>query len=178
VNSPWVRREINKALEVEKSQQRDGYRVIPLLLPGITPAALENWFPEEPVAVPVEVGPGDLSAAMPGLLAALGKRLPTDFQPFLEPEAQEPVASWEHADGDAERRFSVQVDSDLPRGAAKEAQAAAQEAASELLSLPWELLHDGHLWLFQGRHAVRVRRRLPGIAKSRTRPRCRSGFCW
>ena len=31
VNSPWVRREINKALEVEKSRQGDGYRFIPLL---------------------------------------------------------------------------------------------------------------------------------------------------
>ncbi len=88
VNSPWVRREINKALEVEKARQGDGFRVIPLLLPGITPAALENWFPEEPVAVPVEVGPGGLSAAVPALLAALGKRLPTDFQPLLEPDTK------------------------------------------------------------------------------------------
>ncbi len=55
----------------------------------------------------------------------------------------------------------MQVDSDLPVGATEEAQAAAQEAASELLSLPWELLHDGRGWLFQGKHAVRVRRRLP-----------------
>src|SRR5689334_15765059 len=36
VNSPWVRREIKKALEVETGRG-DGYRVIPLLLPGITP---------------------------------------------------------------------------------------------------------------------------------------------
>jgi hypothetical protein len=27
--------------------------------------------------------------------------------------------------------------------------------------LPWELLHDGRAWLFQGRNPVRVRRRLP-----------------
>jgi hypothetical protein len=45
--------------------------------------------------------------------------------------------------------------------AAAEAQAAAREAATELLALPWELLHDGRTWLFQGRNAVRVRRRLP-----------------
>src|SRR6185436_10615718 len=87
VNSPWVRREIRKALEVEKSRQ-DGYRVIPLLLPGMTPRALENWFDEEPVAVPIELGPGGLSAALPGLLAALGERLPTDHQPFAEPDAR------------------------------------------------------------------------------------------
>jgi hypothetical protein len=88
VNSPWVRREINKALEVEKCRQEDGYRVIPLVLPGITPTALENWFPDEAVAVPVEVGPGGLSAALPALLAALGKRLLTDYQPLLEPDTK------------------------------------------------------------------------------------------
>ena len=61
----------------------------------------------------------------------------------------------------AERRFSVLVDSDLPDGTSPEAQATAKEAATALLSLPWELLHDGHSHLFQGRNAVRVRRRLP-----------------
>ena len=30
-----------------------------------------------------------------------------------------------------------------------------------MLALPWELLHDGRSYLFQGQHAVRVRRRLP-----------------
>src|SRR5205814_4272569 len=79
--------EITTALEVEKSRQGDGYRVIPLLLPGITPGALENWFPETPVAVPVEIGPGGLSDALPALLAALGRRLPTDHQPPVEPDA-------------------------------------------------------------------------------------------
>src|SRR5258708_26454936 len=68
VNSPWVRREIAQALEVERGRKADGYRVIPLLLSGITPGALENWFEEEPVAVPIEVGPAGLSAALPDLL--------------------------------------------------------------------------------------------------------------
>src|SRR6185436_448906 len=88
VNSPWVRREIKKAQEVEQRRQADGYRVIPLLLPGITPRALENWFDEEPVAVPVEIGPGGLSTAMPDILAALGERLPTDHQPFEKTDAR------------------------------------------------------------------------------------------
>src|ERR1044071_7636611 len=35
INSPWVRNEIHKALEVERSRKDDGYRVIPVLLPGI-----------------------------------------------------------------------------------------------------------------------------------------------
>ena len=46
-------------------------------------------------------------------------------------------------------------------GSGKEAQAVAWEAATVLLALPWELLHDGRSYLFQGQHAVRVRRRLP-----------------
>jgi hypothetical protein len=263
-NSPWVRREIKKALAVEQRRKAEGYRVIPLLLPGITSGALGTWFDEEPVAVPIAIGPAGLSAALPALLAALGERLPTDPQPFEEldvkpveelvltltdptidtaegkrraramatlvyepaqagtrrieslryaftaplgpierddlrwylesyyiwpmgvfqvraagiakklpawgkalfraalgdEEAREAFFAWQYAK-DADRRFSVQVDGDLPKGAPEDAQATAREAATELLSLPWELVHDGRTWLFQGKNAVRVRRRLP-----------------
>ena len=58
INSPWVRREIRQALQVQKHRQADGYRVIPLLLPGIKPAALKAWFEEEPVGVPVGIVSG------------------------------------------------------------------------------------------------------------------------
>src|SRR5947209_2231879 len=88
VNSPWVRREIAQALKVERRRKGDGYRVIPLLLPGLTPGALGNWFEEEPVAVPIAIGPGGLSAALPDLLAALGKRLPTDHPLAKPPDAR------------------------------------------------------------------------------------------
>ncbi|MGI8815207.1 MAG: toll/interleukin-1 receptor domain-containing protein, partial [Pseudonocardia sp.] len=77
VNSPWVRCEVDKGLEVQRARA-DGYRVVPLLLPGVTPQALGLWFPEVPVGVAGEVGPGGLSAALPGVLTALGRRLPTD----------------------------------------------------------------------------------------------------
>ena len=45
----------------------------------------------------------------------------------------------------------------------------ADEAATQLLALPWELLHDpkftdGHGYLFKGHRGVRVRRRLPDAA--------------
>ncbi len=276
VNSPWVRREIAEALAAEK-RKADGYRVIPLLLPGITPGALGTWFDEETVAVPIEVGTGGLSAALPAILAALGERLPADHQPFeatdarpveelvlalsdprielsegkrratataaivyepsqpgarrvesrrfaltaplgpieaadlrwyletyylwpdkmaqeraegiasrlpergralyqaalgVEP-AREMLAAWQQSSAGsvaAERRFSVQVDRELPEGASQEAQSAAGEAATELLALPWELLHDGRSWLFQGRQAVRVRRRLPNRHPQPARP--------
>jgi TIR domain len=273
VNSPWVRREVAKALEVARGRE-DGYRVIPLLLPGMTARALEHWFPEEPVAVSVEVGPGGLSEALPAILAALGQRLPTDHQPLEEPDvkrveelvltlvdprivteegkrraqatarlayepahrgarnieslrfvftaplgpietadlkwylesyylwpvgvfqdraneierqlpgwghelytaalgdaqARQALTAWQSTADGAERRFSVLVDSDLPAGAPEPAQADAAQAATELLSLPWELLHDGRGWLFQGRHAVRVRRRLPNRQAQPERP--------
>jgi len=263
VNSPWVRREVSKALEVQQS--RDGYRVVPLLLPGISAQALGMWFADEPVAVSVEVGAGGVSVALPALLAALGKRLPTDHLSFqdidvrpveelvltltdpqivmgegkrraqsmatvaYEPaasgarnvvsrrfvftaplgaieaadvkwylesyylwpvgvfrqraegieralpgwgrqlyaaalgdeQAREALGAWQQSADGAECRFSIQVDSDLPAGAAEQDQILAREAATELLSLPWELLHDGRGWLFQGKDAVRVRRRLP-----------------
>jgi hypothetical protein len=266
VNSPWVRREIAQALKVERRRKADGYRVIPLLLSGIKPEALGTWFEEEPVAVPIELG--GLKAALPDILAALGKRLPSDHQPFEQTDAKpveelvlaltdpkteinegkrraiatamliyepaqagarrveskrfaftaplgpietadlrwyleyyliwpdtmaqqraqgitsklpewgqelykaalaaeagrEAFTAWQSASltsGNVERRFSVLVDGGLPEDSAKEAQAATGEAAAELLALPWELLHDGRSWLFQGRNPVRVRRRLP-----------------
>jgi tetratricopeptide (TPR) repeat protein len=270
VNSRQVRWEIGKALETERNRS-DGFRVVPLLLPGIAPDALDLWFPERPLAV--EVGPGGLSAALPALLAALGRQAPDTPQPFEIPEAKpveelilrltdprivhadgkrracatatltyEPARSgarnieslrypftaplgpieaadlrwyledyhlwpvgvftrraeaiqrqlpawggelyaalaeeearaalttWQEVADGADRRFSVMVYGDLPRGATEQDQAAAREAATELLSLPWELLHDGHGWLFQGREPVRVRRRLPNRRRQPERP--------
>jgi tetratricopeptide (TPR) repeat protein len=275
VNSPWVRREIAQALKVERRRKGEGYHVIPMLLSGLKPEALGNWFKKEPVAV--TIGSGGLNAALPDILAALGKRLPSDPQPFEQTDAKpveelvlaltdpmteihegkrratatailiyEPAqagtrrieskrfaftaplgpietadlrwyletyyiwpdamaqqraqgitnklpewgqelykaalgseagrdafTAWQSASltsDNAERRFSVQVDGGLPEGSAKEAQVATGEAATELLALPWELLHDGRSWLFQGRNPVRVRRRLPNHHPQPARP--------
>src|SRR5262245_59578159 len=247
INSPWVRKEIQQALAVEKRRGKDGYRVIPLLLPGVEPSALALWFDEEPVGIRVELKVGGVSEALPQILAAVGERLPDDYQPqkttpqkpveellvklsdpkvetidgkrrasatatlvyepadaaareveskrfnftaplgpieaddlrwYLEEffrwpvgvfkerangvasqlpdwgkllfgeaaktdSAKETLNAWRTAGDGAERRFSVQVDSELPDGANAEDQAAANEAASLLLLLPWELLHDG-----------------------------------
>src|SRR5262245_28359459 len=81
INSPWVRKEIQQALAVEKRRGEDGYRVIPLLLPGVEPSALALWFDEEPVGVKIELKVGSVSEALPQILAALGERLPDDYQP-------------------------------------------------------------------------------------------------
>ncbi len=77
VNSPWVRKEIKKSLKVEKDHP-DDYRTIPILLPGIEPAALGNWFDKEPVAIPINLDPGNLQNAMPDILSALGEQLPEE----------------------------------------------------------------------------------------------------
>ena len=266
VNSPWVRKEINKALEVERQKKESGYRVIPLLLPGIEPSALELWFDEEPVGIRVELKTGAVSEALPQIRAALGEELPDDIQPAPEPEvrlvaelklklkdgsleeigkgkwrihataqlfydpaddtrptaessefkftaplgpieaddlrwyleeyyrwpttffterakrieeqlpqwgrqlydaataaqsARAFLADWQQTADAIERRFSIFVDSRVIEGSSEDEQAAANEAASGLLALPWELMHDGRSFLFQGKNPVRVRRCLP-----------------
>ncbi|HEV8714726.1 MAG TPA: TIR domain-containing protein [Candidatus Binatia bacterium] len=116
INSPWVQREVRKAQQVERQRRAQanglgaklsawwrggagktppqngvGYRIIPLLLSGITEKALGNWFSEEPVAVPIQLKPGGLSEALPQILAALGEQLPSDRQAFQSVNAK-PVA--------------------------------------------------------------------------------------
>jgi hypothetical protein len=72
------------------------------------------------------------------------------------------LEAWARISDHAERRFSVYVDARIEAGAA--GAEAAREAATLLLSLPWELMHDERGFLFQGRKPVRVRRRLPNSA--------------
>jgi hypothetical protein len=76
------------------------------------------------------------------------------------------MTAWARIDGHAGRRFSVHVDATatLEAGAPEADVTAAHEAATTLLGLPWELLHDGRRFLFQGAQPTRVRRRLPNTA--------------
>jgi hypothetical protein len=69
--------------------------------------------------------------------------------------------AWAGIDPQANRRFSVYLDPDTEAGTPEPEQTAAREAAVALLGLPWELLHDGTGFLFQGARPTRVRRRLP-----------------
>lgn len=71
------------------------------------------------------------------------------------------LRAWGRADGDDGRRFSVHVDASGEVGAFEAERSVAREAATLLLGLPWELLHDGDRFLFQGGRPTRVRRRLP-----------------
>jgi len=71
------------------------------------------------------------------------------------------MKAWVTIDAHAGRRFSVHVDAALEAGASETDVATAREAETLLLGLPWELLHDGEGFLFQGAKPTRVRRRLP-----------------
>ena len=78
----------------------------------------------------------------------------------LQPTANV-LQAWAGVDAAASRRFSVSVDDSLLLGSSEAENATAQEAATALLALPWELLHNGAGFLFQGGRPTRVRRRLP-----------------
>jgi tetratricopeptide (TPR) repeat protein len=84
----------------------------------------------------------------------------------LQPTANG-LQAWAGVEAGASRRFSVSVDDSLLLGSSEAEKKLAQEAATALLALPWELLHNGDGFLFQGGRPTRVRRRLPN---KRTRP--------
>jgi hypothetical protein len=71
---------------------------------------------------------------------------------------QNVMNAWSNINPQAGRRFSVHVDATLEAGVPEAEVKIAREAATELLKLPWELLHDGDGYLFQGAKPTRVRR--------------------
>ncbi|NEP16055.1 MAG: tetratricopeptide repeat protein, partial [Leptolyngbya sp. SIO4C1] len=102
---------------------------------------------------------------------ALERQLPQWGQALFQAaiggeSAREPLAEWRRATGS--RRFSVQVDAEPVEGTPDEEAALFREAASDLLSLPWEILHDGTGYLSQGAEGARVRRRLPNRKRTDT----------
>ncbi|HEY6347179.1 MAG TPA: tetratricopeptide repeat protein [Bryobacteraceae bacterium] len=72
-------------------------------------------------------------------------------------EAHNALEAWKSG-GSAEHRFTVKVDRKLIKGHPEREDSA--EAATLLLSLPWELIHDENGYLFE-KLGVRVRRSLP-----------------
>jgi|APTNR8051073442_1049403.scaffolds.fasta_scaffold02115_4 tetratricopeptide (TPR) repeat protein len=92
-------------------------------------------------------------------LAEWGQRLHQAAIPVAH--SAQVMQAWAKIGDRCGRRFSVWVDSTPEAGAPDAEVASAREAATLLLGLPWELLHDGHAYLFQGARPTRVRRRLP-----------------
>src|SRR5262245_8642623 len=78
ISSSWVRREIQKALEVEKQRADDGYRLIPLVLPGSEATAVAEWCGQDRLGIRVELAPGGLTEALADILAALANPLRED----------------------------------------------------------------------------------------------------
>jgi tetratricopeptide (TPR) repeat protein len=70
------------------------------------------------------------------------------------------LQAWAGVEAGASHRFSVSVDDSVLLGSSEAEEQLAKEAATALLALPWELLHNGKGFLFQGAGPVRVRRRL------------------
>lgn len=70
------------------------------------------------------------------------------------------VDAWYSIDAVAERRFTIFVDIPPTNSGLKQEQDETEEAAALLMGLPWELIHDGENYLFQGANSVRTRRRL------------------
>ncbi len=83
---------------------------------------------------------------------------------LANPVCREAVTGWQLARNQVERRFSIRVEAALLAGADDEERENALEATSKLLSLPWELLHDGTGYLSAGAYPVSLRRRLPNYA--------------
>ena len=268
LGSEWVQHEVRIARD-EAQKRSDGFKIIPVVLPGVEPGLLRLMFPGDPLFIFVEDIPAGLSEALPAIFDALGERKPdglTAEQPVtVEPveelilkltdpvirehdgirraeataeltynpsdnrrditsrrykfkaplgpvelgeirwyiesyfrwptgvfkeraqkteaalpewgkalhdaalggeSAREPLGEWQRQTGS--RRFSVQVDFEPPEGTPDEETAAIREAASDLLALPWEILHDGVGYLSQGGNGVRVRRRLPNRKRTVT----------
>ena len=266
LQSKWVAKELQHAVNVREQRGKDKYRVIALSLNGTKLGAFEIFFDEEPIFIEVSSAAGGVEATMNRLLVAMGERFAADIPATVQPKAEpleelvleltdlefreqdgvsrasararlvyEPASmgqpkviseqSWrfiapigsveeeelrwyleKYADGpshffrhraqkveenlakwgqrlhqkalpaeytanvmnawagiadDADRRFSVYVDTSLEAGTPEDEIKTAREAAALLLALPWELLHDGEGYLFQGAKPMRVRRRLP-----------------
>ncbi len=75
------------------------------------------------------------------------------------------LQAWVQVQERARRRFTISVKESLRASYSEEEKKEAKEAATLLLALPWELLHDGNTYLFQGAEAVRVRRQLPNTKR-------------
>jgi tetratricopeptide (TPR) repeat protein len=92
-------------------------------------------------------------------LATWGQLL---YQAALPPEYTATVMqAWSRVGNRAGRRFSVYVNPSVEAEAPEADQLKVAESATLLLSLPWEILHDGKEYVFRGAKPTQVRRRLP-----------------
>jgi hypothetical protein len=118
-----------------------------------------RWYLEKYPLWPVGQVYEERAAQVEESLPLWGKSL---YQAVTEARGiTEALGAWNNTPKSADRRFSIFVDPRLLEGTPKEKQDEADEAATLLLGLPWELLHDDRGYLFRGGRPVLVRRRLP-----------------
>ncbi len=86
-------------------------------------------------------------------------------------EAHKPLfLAWSSEAQSSQRRFTIQAP-DAPFDAKSSENPQNHPAITEILGLPWELLHRGSTFLFQDGLGVRVRRFLPGVeAPAKSKP--------
>lgn len=125
---------------------------------GPIEAGRMKWYIEDYPQAPFLEKILDRGAALEQEMANWGKSL---FDALTDPEDAR-LLFWEwKGEPVYERRFSVKFnffqDKNLP--------AEQHEAVNILLATPWEILHDGKSYLFQGKKPVRVRRRIPNKGK-------------
>ena len=125
---------------------------------GPIEAGRMKWYIEDYPQAPFLEKILDRGAALEQEMASWGKLL---FDALTDPEDAR-LLFWEwKGEPVHERRFSVKFnffqDKNLP--------AEQHEAVNILLATPWEILHDGKSYLFQGKKPVRVRRRIPNKGK-------------
>jgi tetratricopeptide (TPR) repeat protein len=119
-----------------------------------------RWYLEDYAVWPSGIaGIKDRAGAVEANLVEWGGRLYGAAMP--EAGTKKVMAAWARIGDRSGRRFSVQVDAALDEGTPADDALVVKEAATRLLGLPWELLHDGDRFLFQGAKPTRVRRRLP-----------------
>jgi hypothetical protein len=82
------------------------------------------------------------------------------FDAAMQPLCNHVLEGWNKVSTDSDKRFSVLVDDDLPDGAQTDQQRQSKQAATLLLALPWELLHDGKTYVMMGADPLTVRRQL------------------
>jgi len=70
-NSAWVRKEIKYTIKQQRKWD-DGFRIIPLILPGVELEALKAWFDDESLVIRGENKPNGLDDALLQLLASPG----------------------------------------------------------------------------------------------------------
>ncbi|MBF0162355.1 MAG: tetratricopeptide repeat protein [Magnetococcales bacterium] len=121
-----------------------------------------SWYLERFPRWPGEAFRGR-AQAVEARLSLWGQQL---YQAALgQPKALAVRMAWEAASRGHQRRFTVWMDdaalSVFPSAPVSQSVRKKKVAMAQLLSLPWEVLHDGTRFLFQGFVPVRVRRRLP-----------------